>query len=127
MTSQNKNGGDRVVLGEMAFSYDNVYIIITEMGKVKCTYLLTRQTRTVLRPYQNLGLVSLSWIISRHITPSNLLPSWFHVVKSRKQSLFWLLRINTRRSPLTKTAILSIIRDLTSLWIRSKLHVLSRA
>ena len=39
MTSQHKNGGYSV---------------------------LTRQMRTVLRPYQNLGLVSPGWIISHH-------------------------------------------------------------
>ena len=96
----------RVVLGGVAFSYDNVYII--QQGG-KCIAILTRQMRTVLRPYQNLGLVLLRWIISRHITLSNLLSSWFHVVKSRKQSLFRLLRINARQSPPTNNAILSII------------------
>ena len=65
MTSQNKNGVDsrgilrgtlyRVVSVEMAFSYDNVYILQQGEGEV---YILTRQMRAVLRPYQNLGLVS---------------------------------------------------------------------
>ena len=39
-------------------------------------YILTRQMRAVLRPHQNLGLVSPGWIISHcHITLTSLLPS----------------------------------------------------
>ena len=64
--SQHKNGGDnvgtlyRVVLGEMAFSCDNVYIL-QQGGKI---YILTRQMCAVLHPYQNLGLVELFHIIT---------------------------------------------------------------
>ena len=48
---------------EMAFSYDNVYILQQGEGEV---YILTGQMRAVLRPYQNLGLVSPGWIITSH-------------------------------------------------------------
>ena len=41
-----------VVLGEMAFHCDNIYI--QQQGEA---YILTRQMCTVLHAYQNLGLV----------------------------------------------------------------------
>jgi len=48
-----------VVSGEMAFIYDNVYIL-QQGGRWR---ILTRQMREVLRPYQNLSLISPGWII----------------------------------------------------------------
>ena len=76
--SQHKNRGNSretlytVVVGEMAFNYDNFYI----SSKGSEAYILTRQMHAVLHLYQNLGQVSLSGIILHcHIMLIGLLHS----------------------------------------------------
>jgi len=92
-----------------------ITFIYCSKGKVRYTYLLTRQMHAVLHPYQNLGLVLPGWIISHHITLTSLL--YFHgsiLWKPQKvlRSSFWLLWIDTWWSPPTNTAILSIMMSL---------------
>jgi len=58
-----------VVLGEMAFSYDNVYIIAAK-GKVRYTYLQDKCAQFCVHIKT---IVSPGWIISLHITLTSLL------------------------------------------------------
>jgi len=80
-----------------------ITLILQQGRKVRYTYLLIRQMRAVLHPYQNLGLVSPGWIILHHITLPRLLPSWFHVVKATIKKDQYMMK-----SP-TNMAILSIM------------------
>ena len=78
MTSQNKNGGDSWGLCTEWYweKWRLAMITFIYCGKGEGeVYILTRQMRTVLRSYQNLGLVLPGWIISCHITLTSLLPS----------------------------------------------------
>ena len=69
----------RVVLGEVAFHFAMITLMHSNKEPDEA-YILTRQMRTVLYPYQNLGLFSPGGVISHHhITLASLLPSLFNV------------------------------------------------